>query len=358
MQNIYFTVGPSQLNPNFQQYLQKALQQDMGSVSHRGAYFCSMHEELGKNLKKLFNVPEDYHVFYSGSATEWMERIVQNCSQKDTLHLVSGAFSKKFYDFAAALGRNAVKRENLSDFSFNLNDLPDNYNPELICLTHNETSNGLCLPRDFVKQVRQKYPESLIAVDVVSSAPCCDLDFSEIDLFFFSVQKGFGLPAGLGVLMAGPKAVEKSKIVEKSGVYTGQFHSFDSLLKYEAKHQTPETPNVMNLFLLNEATKDFLNAGKEKLIKDMLEKSAILRNVIFKTKEFSLLGQNKTFMSDSILVLQTINGSGEIIKKLKEKGFIVGSGYGENKQTQIRIGNFPSHDIKDVQVLVNLLQDF
>ena len=42
----------------------------------------------------------------------------------------------------------------------------------------------------------------------------------------------------------------------------------------------------------------------------------------------------------------------DVKKILAAKGFIVGSGYGQNKTTQIRIANFPTHSVANVKRLI------
>jgi phosphoserine aminotransferase len=41
---------------------------------------------------------------------------------------------------------------------------------------------------------------------------------------------------------------------------------------------------------------------------------------------------------------------------LKEKNMIVGSGYGPNKDTQIRISNFPSNTMEQIDMLLTALK--
>ncbi len=354
---IYFTVGPSQLHAKYGAFMQEAINSDIGSISHRGGQFMELHKELGKNLKDLLGVSQNYHVFYNGCATEWMERIVQNCSFKETLHLVCGSFSQKFYNIARQIGRNTVRVDVLSDSSFTLDQLPTDISPELICLTHNETSTGVVLPQKLISGIRQRYPDSLIAMDVVSSAPVSNVDFSQIDLIFLSVQKGMGLPAGLGVILSSPRAAKISMDIESTGQYTGSHHSFKELMAYEAKHQVPETPNVVNMFLLNEVCKDYLRKGIGVLVEQTFKKAKILYEAVKNCSELSIGVQNTDFQSPTVIVAAAKNGSAGIIRRLQEQGFCIGAGYGEKKDREIRIGNFPAHTIKQVETLSGLIKE-
>jgi phosphoserine aminotransferase len=47
--------------------------------------------------------------------------------------------------------------------------------------------------------------------------------------------------------------------------------------------------------------------------------------------------------------------SADIIKHIKAKGMVVGSGYGKYKATQLRIANFPATSVEDVEKLIHEL---
>ncbi len=361
---VYFTVGPSELHPKFEVFIGRANQEAIGSISHRSERFCKLHADLTQNLKKLFVVPEDYAVFYAGSATEFMERAVQNCAQKNTLHFVNGVFSKKFFEIGQANGKAAVAVAPNDDQSFSLDRVPSGAQPELICLTHNETSNGTTLPRDLWEGVRSMFPESLLAIDIVSSAPTSEIDCAKFDCIFFSVQKGFGLPAGLAAMFVSPRAIRKAEQIEGQrtssggGQYTGSFHSFVNLLKHAEKHQTPETPNVLGMYLLNETCLDFLARGTATLRAETKEKAALIYAALEEHPALTPLISNKQIQSQTVAVAEAKHGSREIIDALAQKGFVIATGYGAQKESQIRIGNFPSHTKEQVAKLCEAFRDF
>ena len=58
-----------------------------------------------KNLRKLMDIPEDYHVLITSSANEAWERIIENCVEKESYHVSMGAFSQRFPKIATQLGR-------------------------------------------------------------------------------------------------------------------------------------------------------------------------------------------------------------------------------------------------------------
>ncbi len=217
MGTIYLTVGPSQLYPTIKAHIKKALREDITSILHRGGRFTTIYQQTCINLRKLLNTPESSHIFFISSGTEGMERIIQNLVLKNSFHLITGAFSKKFYQIAIDYKKNAQRLEVTDLESFNLNNIKIPKDVELIAITQNETSTGIAIPIEDIHKLKNKYPDKLIAIDVVSAVPYVDINYKKIDAVFFSVQKGFGLPAGLGVLIVSPQALEKAIIIAKKG---------------------------------------------------------------------------------------------------------------------------------------------
>ena len=127
-----------------------------------------------------------------------MERIIQNGVETNSFHLVNGAFAESFYNEAIDQQKIAVKLEVPDGSSFDFNNLVVPPDAEIICITQNETSTGVSIDPTHISELKEKYPDKLIAVDTVSSVPYVDLDYSKIDYAFFSGQKGPGIFAGQG----------------------------------------------------------------------------------------------------------------------------------------------------------------
>ncbi len=351
---IFFTPGPSQLYPTVEKHIKTAFEENIPSISHRSARFHEIFQSAIKRIRKLLGVPNSYAIFFLSSATEAMERIIQNTVEKKSFHFVNGSFSKKFYQIGIDLGKNSCA-ENLEMGEWcdikNVRIIPD---AELITFTQNETSTGVSIPIKDIESISVRHPKILIAVDIVSSVPYVNLPFEKLDCVFFSVQKGFGLPSGLGVLIVSPRAVEKANFLKNRGLSTGSYHSFDALYKQYQKYQTPETPNVLNIYLLEKITKDMLHKGIQNIRNETDEKAALLYDFIESRTDFSLFVNNSQIRSKTTIVISTPHGSQEIIQFAKNRGYILGSGYGEMKDRQIRIANFPAHNMKNLKKLLNI----
>jgi phosphoserine aminotransferase len=161
------------------------------------------------------NIPESSGIFFTGSATEIWERIIQNTVEFESFHLVNGSFSKKFYDFSSELGKFAHKYEKPFGEGFDYAEIEVPQYSELICTTANETSSGVQMRPSEIHKLKRGNKDKFVAVDMVSSAPYPDLDFELIDTAFFSVQKSFGMPAGLGCWIANQSMLDKAKSLKK-----------------------------------------------------------------------------------------------------------------------------------------------
>ncbi|MEO6694181.1 MAG: aminotransferase class V-fold PLP-dependent enzyme, partial [Ignavibacteria bacterium] len=189
----FFTPGPTELYPEVKDYLAQAFDENVCSINHRSKEFIEIYKFSVNELKKLLNVPDNYFIFFLSSATECMDRIIQNCVEERSFHFVNGAFAERFYKTAIELNKKAEKIEVQYGQSFDFENIKITNSPELICITQNETSTGVAIDPDKIYKLKEKYTDSLIAVDIVTSAPYVNLDFNKIDCAFFSVQKGFGL---------------------------------------------------------------------------------------------------------------------------------------------------------------------
>lgn len=353
MNRIYFTPGPTQLYPTVKGYIIKALDEDILSISHRGEKFQSFYSETVNNLRKLLKIPKSHKIFFLSSGTEAMERIIQNCAVKYTFHFVNGAFSKRFFKISQELGKHAKAYQSKAGEGICIEDVDIPRNSELICITQNETSMGMAIPPELIYKIKRKYPSKLVAVDTVSATPYIDLDLGKIDIMFFSVQKGFGLPAGLAVLIVSPQAFKKSKQVLNQKISIGSYHSFGELHDYSVKNQTPETPNVLAIYLLGKVCQDMLDKKIKDIRYETEEKAKLIYHYFEEKKGYEIFVKDKNFRSNTVVVVDVAGGSKKLIDRLKAKGIIISSGYGEYRKSQVRIANFPQHTERDILRLLH-----
>lgn len=354
---LFYTVGPSALYFTAEEHLKTALQAQIPSISHRSIAFQNIYRKAAGNLRELLDIPESYFILFIGSGTEAWERILQNCVEGSSCHLVNGAFSRRFAQTAEALNLKTDLFQAPPGQCFSPQDLILKSNSELIALTHNETSTGAMQPAKDIAEIRQAFPDSLLAIDVVSSAPYINFPISQADCLFFSVQKGLGLPAGLGIMLVNERCLRKAEQKQEKGFSIGSYHSIPSLIESSVKYQTPETPNVLDIYLLAQVLEDMNRKGIQQLKRETDYKAAVLYQTLETCTYLSPFVQNKEWRSKTTIVaeMEREEETEKLHQYLEAKKLVISTGYGENKKRHIRIANFPTHSKEQIELLSDAL---
>jgi phosphoserine aminotransferase len=357
MHSTYFTPGPSALYYTVEHHLKHAIKHGIASISHRSKQFEDIYANAETGLRNLLQLPENYQLVFTNSATEIWEKMSDGLINNHALHFVNGAFSNKFYSVVSNLGKNAdiieVPWGKLPNFKIN----PDK-KYDLIGVTHNETSTGVQTPLSNIYSLKEQQPESIIAIDAVSSLPVLDLDYNQIDTLYASVQKAFGLPAGLGVWLINDRTEEKARKMKNIGQMRDSYHSILSLLDQARKYQTPSTPNILGIYLFSQVVQDLINRGIRQIRKEAIYKSAIMYNMLDKHSVLKPFVSDKEIRSETIIVIDSGDRTYDLLAYLSDRKIIVGHGYGRMKGKQIRIANFPTHSKEQFEMLVDLIEKF
>jgi phosphoserine aminotransferase len=358
MRKTYFTPGPAELFPTVERHYQDAFEQQLGSISHRSQKFRDIYKHTAEQLRILMNVPETNGIFFTSSATEIWERLIQNTVEHESFHLVNGSFSKKFYDFSVDLNKFAHKFEKPFGEGFDNSEIIVPEYAELICTTANETSSGVQMRAAEIHKLKRANKDKFICVDMVSSAPYPDLDFNIIDSAFFSVQKSFGMPAGLGCWIVNPSMLEKAERMKTHENQIGTYHNLPSLFKNFSKFETPETPNVMAIYVLGKVAEDMNNIGIDTIRKQTEKKAKVLYDFAEKCDYLEIFVKNPEHRSQTVVVVNVKDKSAaDIIKQVQtDANMVIGSGYGDFKATQLRIANFAAVNLEQVETLVEALR--
>ncbi|WP_027004046.1 aminotransferase class V-fold PLP-dependent enzyme [Hugenholtzia roseola] len=364
---FYLTPGPSELYPSVADHLRSALRQKLTSISHRSQTFKDIYAETEKNLRLLLAIPDHFHLVFASSANEIWERIIQNTVALHCTHLVNGSFSSKFADFAQKLGKNTSLIEVPFGKGFQAENFGepanDSSQTEMLAIIQNETSSGVSFDENLMALCQKQYPTALIQVDAVSSLPYYTPDFTRLDGLYFSVQKGFGLPAGLGVWIFSEKVLEKAKTLQaqlaEKGSSIGSYHALPDWLSQAQNHQTPETPNVLGIYLLGKVCGDMLERGIKTIRQETNYKAALLYDALERSQLFTPFvapaHRSKTVLVADFLAEKSQKSLSQILQLFENEGLIIGKGYGKYKESQIRIANFPSHSKELAEKLADLI---
>lgn len=352
---VNFSPGPSQLYFTVEDHTKNAFKLGVPSMYHRSSAFEKIYQHTQEQLRELLAIPLTHHIFFTASATEIWERLIQNLVDKKSAHFVNGAFSEKFYQAAIQLKKEArlIRVEDGNGFTE-----PVKLDSELIGVTHNETSTGVAIPKSFIYGLKEMNPDALLCVDAVSSLPYVDFDYSKVDSVYFSVQKGFGMPPGLGVWIVNDACISKAESLLSKGYPIGTYHTLPNYLKNGIKNQTPETPNSMAIYLLGKVTEDMVRRGIETIRKETEYKAVILYNELRQHALLQPFVSEKSFQSPTVIIANTGDQTEKLSKYLADKGFYAGPGYGQHKNTQLRFANFPSHSKEQYELLTDYLKAY
>ncbi|HQQ81883.1 MAG: aminotransferase class V-fold PLP-dependent enzyme [Cyclobacteriaceae bacterium] len=349
---ISFYPGPSRIHDKVSDWVRQAQKKGILSMNHRSAEFMRMSEETVVHLRKKLRIPKEYHVYFTNSATECWEMIAQSLILDKSIHIYNGAFGEKWHLYTRRLKPEALAmpygpEQELDPASMIFNE------GDLICLTQNETSNGTSVSNKIIARVRLNNPKHLIAVDATSSMAGVYLDFSAADVWFASVQKCFGLPAGLGIMICSPRAVARIHEVNERNHY----NSLTAIDEMMQKWQTVCTPNVLGIYLLGRAARAMkkISVTETKLRKRQARWVRVFRS----SKNLSLLIQNPSVQSRTVIA---VSGDEHLIalvkRKARRRGLLLGEGYGSLQATSFRIANFPALHKKEITKLEKFLTTY
>jgi phosphoserine aminotransferase len=338
--------------------MEDALREDIMSLHHRSKEFKDLYKETSEQLRMLFGIPDDFHIFLTASSLENMERVIENTVEKKSLHVITGAFGKKFYEIAKELGKNPESISFKLGSRPNLSTIEVSPDTELLALTQNETSIGVVVPMEEIATLKKKYPHILVALDIVSSGPYLPVDYSVVDIAFLSSQKLLGLPAGLGILIVNDKAIEKAQSLKDKGISIGSVHNFVTLAAAEKKNLTNETPNVLGLYLLKRVLQDMNIVGIDTIRRQTKEKADKIYAYFENHPMFKPYVKDRSLRSDTTIVIDVKGQSEKILEFGMKNGLAIGEGYGEYAKEHIRIANFPSHTIEQVKQLLDVINQY
>jgi phosphoserine aminotransferase len=332
-----FYPGPAKVYPAVADYAAEAIRTGIVSKNHRSTEFMNIVQETTRLLRDKLDIPADYHVALVSSATECWEIVAQSLTKKTTLHPTAGAFGEKWREYAHRIRPYTGLGE-----------------VDILCVVQNETSNGSQVSMTQLQQWRNQCPY-LIAVDAVSSMAGIALDWQLADVWFASVQKCFGLPAGLAVFIYSPDALRRAEAINERDHYNSLLFMHENFQKF----QTPYTPNGLGIYCLMrvlaqlppiadvDAQTKRRAADWYRFFEDELADSPL-----------SVLIDNKEMRSDTVIAISGAAADIAAVKKAASAaGITLGNGYGTWKDTTFRIANFPAITDAEIEQLRAFLRE-
>ena len=338
----FFFPGPTEVRDE----VLRAMLQPM--IAHRGAAFEGMFARMQVSLQHIFGTTRPVYVS-SSSATGLMEAGVRSAPAGRVLSIVNGAFSARFAAIVRACARECDVLEVPWGDVVDVDVLAARLRATryaAVTVVHSETSTGALTDVRTVARLAHEHG-AVCLVDSVTGIGAAELRFDEWELDFALTgsQKALALPPGLAFATATKTFIEGAARQSGRGLYF-DLVEFDA---YAVKHQTPNTPAVSLFF-----------AADVQLAAIATETMATrwARHTAMAEQTYRWVEALAARHGDAIGVLAKAEGrspsvtsitlpaglsSSAVLRAVVARGFTIGSGYGKNKDTSIRIGHMGDH---------------
>ena len=343
-----FGSGPTKVRP--EQAAALAAARELGT-SHRQSPVREIVRRIRSGLAELFQIPNGFEVTLSnGGTTAFWDAAAFGLIRERSQHLSFGEFSSKF----ATVTTRApwLKEPSVVASEPGTHPLPrPEAGVDAYCLTHNETSTGVCMP---VRRPAGTDDGALVLVDATSAAGALPADPAQFDAYYFAPQKVFGADGGIWLALLSPAALARIDEIADSGRYIPEFLSLRGPVENSRKNQTYNTPAISTLILLAEQIDWMLGNGGLEWCRATSGRSA---EILYGWAEKSPYAT--PFVRDEAMrspVVGTIDFSDELSADaidtvLRENGIVDTNSYRKLGRNQLRIGMFPAVDPGDVEAL-------
>lgn len=349
----FFVPGPTWVRPEILQELTRPM------IGHRSAEFKELFRGINTNLKTLFDTGQSTFVVTS-SGTGVMQAALENCVARRVLVTTCGAFSERWYNIAESLGYEVDRLDAGWGKAVDPEELADHLarhhraHYDAVTITHNETSTGVTNDvAALAAVVREEAPDALVLVDAVSSLGGIPVHFDQwnLDVCLASVQKCIAVPPGITVAAVSDAAITRAK----KHPYRGTYFDFIAYRDKAEDDSVPSTPSIPHFYAL--ATQlDHIIRGEG--LAARFERHRRMRELVHeRTSRFARLASDPAFASNTVTALAPVLPPEQIRNEMKRRGYTLGGGYGQWKDTTFRIGHMGDIPIDDLQAMLDELNE-
>ena len=330
-------------------------------IPHRGRDMQELLSRVARPLQRLFRTDRQV-IIGSCSATAFMEMAVRCGIRHRVLSLVGGAFGERFAAIAAACGREVMKLSVPPGDTVDpemLHDALKRSEVDAVTLVHSETSTGALAPLSDLAGVVREFDDVMLLVDGVTSVAGLpvETDLWGLDFVLTGSQKALALPPGLALAAASERMLERAGSVGERGAYLDVL-AYDNAFRAS---QPTNTPAISLLYALDVQLRRIEDEGgiearwkrhgdMQKAVEAWVERDEIRGKLEF------LPAQGKRSWTVSCLKVLD-RGGREIVNQLRDRGWIIGTGYGPLKESSIRIGHMGDHTLEELQSLLAAIDE-
>jgi aspartate aminotransferase-like enzyme len=338
----FFFPGPTEVR----QAVLDAMTQPM--IPHRGPRFESMFGRMQDALKIIFGTTRPVYVS-SSSATGLMEAAVRSAPAGRILSIVNGAFSARFAAIVSACDRDGDVLDVAWGEAVDLDQLAARLRAtkySAVTVAHSETSTGVLTDVRAVTRLAHENG-AVCLVDSVTGVGAAELRFDdwELDFALTGSQKALALPPGLAFAVASAEFAAQAQAQRGRGLYfdVAEFET------YAIKNQTPNTPAISLFFAADVQLAAIAHetmparwarhTAMAQQTYDWID--ALAQRHSSELKILAAAGHRSPSVTS--LVLPSAITASRVLAAVAQQGYTIGSGYGKNKETSVRIGHMGDH---------------
>lgn len=347
----WFLPGPAWICPEVAAAMQRPM------ISHRGEAMSQLLAGMRPGLGRLFRTAHPV-IIGTTSTTGFMEVAIRSGVRERVLVVIGGAFGERFAQVAESCGKEVTRvmvppgrtlePEHLVQFL-------DGPGVDAIALVHSETSTGALAPLEALARAVRSRRDLVLLVDAASSlgGSPVETDLWGLDFVFAGSQKALGLPPGLALAAVSPRMLERARSLQDRGRY------FDLVRYVDAatRDQPVTTPALPQLYGLDVQLRRIADSGgiEARWARHHAMLTLVEEWILTRPGLRLLAAEGRRSWTVSCLELPEGQAGPDVVAAMKERGWVIGDGYGTLRDRTIRIGHMGEAQPEDLRNLLSTL---
>ena len=354
MIGTFFHPGPTEVRPEILGAMSRRM------IPHRGAEMRELLARVHPRLQSLFGTRQPVYVA-TCAATAMMEAGIRCGARRRVLALVSGAFGERFAQVAERCGREVSRLRTPAGEVVTAEQVAvalEHGEYDAVTAVQVETSTGALTDIASIGRLMRELPDTLLLVDGVSSVGGMEvaMDACGVDLLFSGSQKALALPPGLAFAACSNRMLERARSLPGRGLYL-------DLVRYDEfwqKGETSTTPAVSLCFALDAQLEAIEQEGLDARFRRHAAMQAAVERWVAHARSRGLTVDflaAKSIRAPTVSCLTYEGDARRIVAGVRERGVVIGGGYGELAQSTFRIGHMGDHTVDEVGRVLSLVED-
>lgn len=336
------------------------------TASHVAPEFIARFGEALDWMKQVFGAPNGTPFAIAGSGTLAMDIAASNLTERGDHAIVisTGYFGDRMANILQRYGAEVtVLRAEIGNV-VPLDQIDAELarvKPKILTMTHVDTSTGVAVDVRAIAQLGRKH-NALVIVDGVCSVGGMELQQEAwgVDVAFTASQKAMGVPPGLALLVASPRAMETFQKRETPvGSYYSDWSNWLPVMQaYIARKPAYfGTPAVNLIYALHESLRQILAEGMEQRVARHKKLSDAFKAGIH------AIGLRQVAVRDEIAATTMTapyfpdGTDAKLIGKIRERGIVVAGGlHPAIREKYFRVGHMGVVSPADISATLSAIE--